>query len=48
MYGTLLRIKNEMRDTNGNISNALRKYYQFYNNKMFPTLDEYKKQEDMS
>lgn len=48
MYRTLLRIKNEMKDANGNISNALRKYYQFYNNKIFPTLDEYKKQEDMS
>ena len=40
-YNTLLRIKAEMKDTNGNISNALRKYYHFINNKMFPTLAEY-------
>jgi len=47
MYRTLLKVKNEMRDTNGNISNALRKYYRFYNTRTFPTLDVYKKQEDM-
>lgn len=41
-YDTLLRIKAEMKDTNGNISNALRKYYCFINNKKFPTLAEYK------
>lgn len=42
-YETLLRIKSEMRDTNGNISNSLRKYYQFANGKGFPTLGEYRK-----
>lgn len=43
MYETLLRIKAEMKDTNGNISNSLRKYYIFANNKNFPTLSNYKK-----
>lgn len=42
MYETLIKIKNEMKDTNGNISNALRKYYQFANYKVFPTLKAYK------
>lgn len=42
MYQTLIMIRNEMKDTNGNISNALRKYYQFANNKIFPTLKAYK------
>ena len=42
MYQTLIRIRNEMKDTNGNISNALRKYYQFANEKEFPTLKAYK------
>lgn len=40
-YHALLRIRAEMKDTNGNISNALRKYYIFANNKAFPTLSEY-------
>lgn len=40
-YRALRRIKTEMKDTNGNISNALRKYYVFINNKRFPTLAEY-------
>lgn len=48
MYETLIRIKDEMKDTNGNISNALRKYYLFANKSIFPTIDIYKKQEDMS
>lgn len=43
MYETLIRIKAEMKDTNGNISNSLRKYYMFANNNNFPTLSEYKK-----
>ena len=42
MYETLLKIKAEMKDTNGNISNSLRKYYMFANNKSFPALNEYK------
>ena len=41
MYETLVRIKAEMKDTNGNISNSLRKYYMFANNRSFPTLSEY-------
>ena len=41
MYQTLIRIKSEMKDTNGTISNALRKYYQFKNNRSFPKLKEY-------
>ena len=43
MYAVLVRIKQEMKDTNGNISNALRKYYQFANGRVFPTLGSYKK-----
>lgn len=42
MFETLVRIKQEMKDTNGNVSNALRKYYEFSNGKRFPTLAEYK------
>ncbi len=48
MYNTLIRIKNEMKDTNGNLSNALRKYYQFANNKIFPTLNRYEEEEEIS
>ena len=40
-YKTLLRIKAELKDTNGTISNALRKYYVFTNGKQFPILSEY-------
>ncbi len=40
-YKTLIRIKQELKDTNGNISNALRKYYLFCNNKNFPALAHY-------
>ena len=43
-YKTLLRIKAELKDTNGTISNALRKYYVFTNGKTFPVLSEYKSQ----
>lgn len=43
MYESLLRIKAEMNDINGNISNALRKYYHFANGVLFPTLSGYKK-----
>ena len=42
-YELLLRIKHEMKDTNGNVSNALRKYYEFSNGRRFPTLAEYKR-----
>lgn len=41
MYESLLKIKAEMKDTNGNISNALRKYYRFVNRASFPTLSCY-------
>lgn len=40
-YSALLKIKAEMKDTNGTLSNALRKYYFFINGKNFPTLAEY-------
>ena len=43
MYESLLRIKAEMNDVNGNISNALRKYYHFANGVLFPTLSSYEK-----
>jgi len=32
-----------MKDTNGNISNALRKYYQFVNGRVFPALSQYQR-----
>jgi len=40
-YKTLIRIKAELKDTNGTISNALRKYYVFKNDRAFPVLSEY-------
>ncbi len=43
MYESLLKIKAEMKDTNGNISNALRKYYHFANGALFPTLSGFEK-----
>lgn len=43
MYKVLLKIKSEMNDTNGSISNALRKYYLFVNGKACPSLAEFKK-----
>ena len=42
MYDALIRIKAEMNDINGNLSNALRKYYLFANGASFPTLSDYK------
>ena len=42
-YKALLRIRAEMKDTNGTVSNALRKYYIFINNRMFPALSDYEK-----
>jgi len=41
MYESLLKIKSEMKDTNGNLSNALRKYYHFVNGVSFHTLSTY-------
>lgn len=41
MYETLCRIKNELNDTNGNISNAVRKYYVFSTGKEFPPLSQW-------
>lgn len=43
MYESLLKIKAEMNDINGNISNALRKYYHFTNGVSFPSLSSYEK-----
>lgn len=40
-YIVLLQIKAKMNDHNGNLSNALRKYYIFANGKSFPSLSEY-------
>ena len=42
MFHTLMRVKQETNDHNGNNSNALRKYYEFSSGKRFPTLAEYK------
>ena len=46
-YELLLRIKREMKDTNGNVSNALRKYYEFSDGRRFPPLAEYEKAEEV-
>lgn len=45
MYETLIRVKQETNDQNGNNSNALRKYYEFFNGNKFPTLAEYEQRE---
>lgn len=45
MYETLIRVKLETNDQNGNNSNALRKYYEFTNGNKFPTLAEYEQKE---
>ena len=45
MYDTLIRVKLETKDQNGNNSNALRKYYEFFNGNKFPTLAEYERKE---
>lgn len=45
MYETLIRVKQETNDQNGNNSNALRKYYEFSNGSKFPTLAEYEQKE---
>ena len=42
MFQTLCLIKSEMNDTNGNISNAVRKYYLFSNGKEFPSLSQWR------
>ena len=42
MFETLCRIKNELNDANGNISNAVRKYYLFSNGKEFPQLSQWR------
>jgi len=44
-YNALMRIRAEMKDTNGTISNALRKYYVFINARPFPALSEYENKE---
>lgn len=41
MYKTLLRIQNELGDSNGAKQNALRKYYIFANGRKFPTIKSY-------
>lgn len=43
VYESLLKIKAEMKDTNGNIANALRKYYHFAYGALFPTLSGFEK-----
>ena len=45
MYETLIGVKQETNDQNGNNSNALRKYYEFSNGNKFPTLAEYEQKE---
>lgn len=45
MYETLIRVKLETNDQNGNNLNALRKYYEFSNGNKFPTLAEYEQKE---
>lgn len=41
MFDFLCRIKKELNDSNGAISNALRKYYLFLNGRDFPKLSNY-------
>lgn len=41
MYEILSKIKIEMKDAHGNLSNALRKYYLFTHGTTFPTLSKY-------
>lgn len=41
MFDILCRIKKELNDSNGAISNALRKYYLFSNRRDFPKLSGY-------
>lgn len=43
MFNILCRIKKELNDTNGTISNALRKYYKFANEREFPKLSDYRR-----
>lgn len=41
MYNLLLRIKDELHDSNGAKQNAVRKYYQFVNGMEFPRLSQF-------
>lgn len=43
MFDLLVTIKDEFSDSNGAKQNAVRKYYTFVNNRIFPTLDNYQK-----
>lgn len=43
MFDILCRIKKELNDSNGAISNALRKYYLFANGRKFPKLSDYRR-----
>ncbi len=43
MFDILRRIKKELNDSNGAISNALRKYYLFANEHEFPKLSDYRR-----
>lgn len=43
MFDLLVKIKNELGDSNGAKQNAVRKYYAFTNNKIFPSIANYKK-----
>ena len=41
MFDLLMKIKNELSDSNGAKQNAVRKYYTFVNNSVFPSLINY-------
>lgn len=43
VFDILCRIKKELNDSNGAISNALRKYYLFANGREFPKLSDYQR-----
>lgn len=43
MYQSLLDINQKLKNYNGAYSNALRKYYIFRNNKIFPQITEFEK-----
>jgi hypothetical protein len=44
MFHALLDINSKMKNKNGAYSNALRKYYTFKNNKTFPQIDAFERE----
>jgi len=44
MYEALVKLNTSPKERNGNLQNALRWYYQFVNDKKFPQISTYEKQ----